>query len=110
MAFLASSIGKEGAVGVLTALFSNTGTIYGAVSGMNAAVANANQLLVSNISGPEALAFMFAITFNVPCVVALAATYQETHSAKWTTLITLYYTVGALLIACAAYHVGLLIM
>ena len=41
--------------------------------------------------------------------IALAATYQETHSAKWTAIIALYYTIGALLIACAAYHIGLLI-
>ena len=67
------------------------------------------ELLVANVAKPEALAFIFAITFNMPCIVALAATYQETHSAKWTTLIALYYTIGALLIACAAYHIGLLI-
>ena len=110
MAFIASSIGKEGAVGVLTALYSQSGTIYGAVNGTNAAVANSTQLLLSNISGPQALAFMFAITFNVPCVVALAATYQETHSAKWTAIITGYYTLGALIISFIAYHIGLLIM
>lgn len=110
MAFIASSIGKEGAVGVLTALFSQTGTIFGAVAGSNEAVANSTQLLINNISGPQALAFMFAITFNMPCVVALAATYQETHSAKWTTLITLYYEASALILAFLAYHVGLLIM
>lgn len=51
-----------------------------------------------------------AITFNVPCVVALAATYQETHSAKWTAIITGYYTLGALIISFIAYHIGLLIM
>lgn len=110
MAFIASSIGKEGAVGVLTALYSQSGTIYGAVNGTNAAVANSTQLLLSNITGPQALAFMFAITFNVPCVVALAATYQETHSAKWTAIITGYYTLGALIISFLVYHIGLLIM
>jgi ferrous iron transport protein B len=110
MAFIASSIGKEGAVGVLTALYSQSGTIYGAINGTNAAVTNSTQLLLSNVSGPQALAFMFAITFNVPCVVALAATYQETHSAKWTAIITGYYTLGALIISCIAYHIGLLIM
>ena len=72
-------------------------------------VANINELLVANVAKPEALAFIFAITFNMPCIVALAATYQETHSAKWTTLIALYYTFGALIIACVAYHIGLLI-
>ncbi len=110
MAFIASSIGKEGAVGVLTALYSQSGTIFGAVAGTNEAVTNSTQLLLNNISGPQALAFMFAITFNMPCVVALAATYQETHSAKWTTLITLYYEASALILAFLAYHVGLLIM
>ncbi len=46
---------------------------------------------------------------NLPCVVALAATYQEIHSVKWTAKIALYYTATALLLACAAYHIGLLI-
>lgn len=68
-----------------------------------------NELLIANVAKPEALAFIFAITFNMPCIVALAATYQETHSAKWTTLIALYYTFGALILACVAYHIGLLI-
>ena len=76
---------------------------------MGEAAANVNELLLANITKPEALAFVFAITFNMPCIVALAATYQETHSAKWTAIIAVYYTVIALLLACAAYHIGLLI-
>ena len=109
MAFIASSIGKEGAIGVLSTIFTDHSmlTVGGTVAG--GAVANINELLVANVSKPEALAFIFAITFNMPCIVALAATYQETHSAKWTAIIALYYTVVALLIACAAYHIGLLI-
>jgi ferrous iron transport protein B len=109
MAYVASSVGKEGAVGVLSALYSGTGTVFGAVTGANASVDNLNQLLLSNIAKPEALAFMMAVTFNVPCIVAIAATYQETHSAKWTGLIAAYYTVVSLLLACIAYHIGLLI-
>lgn len=109
MAFIASSVGKEGAVGVLSALYSGTGTVFGAVTGANDAVDNLNQLLLSNIAKPEALAFIMAVTFNVPCIVAVAATYQETHSAKWTAKIAAYYTVGALLLAFVAYHIGLLI-
>ncbi len=109
MAFIVSSLGKEGAIGVLSTIFTDHSmlTVGGAVAG--GAVANINELLVANVAKPEALAFIFAITFNMPCIVALAATYQETHSAKWTTLIALYYTFGALLIACVAYHIGLLI-
>ena len=109
MAFVASSVGKEGAVGVLSALYSGTGTVFGAVTGANAAVDNLNQLLLSNIAKPEALAFIMAVTFNVPCIVAVAATYQETHSAKWTAKIAAYYTIGALILAFVAYHIGLLI-
>ncbi len=108
-AYVASSVGKEGAVGVLTALYSGTGTIYGAVMGSNAAVDNQAALLLANIAKPEALAFIFAVTFNVPCIVALAATYKETHSGKWTALISLYYTAFSLLLAFIAYHIGLLI-
>ena len=109
MAFIVSSLGKEGAIGVLSTIFTDHSmlTVGSAVGG--GAVANINELLVANVAKPEALAFIFAITFNMPCIVALAATYQETHSAKWTAIIALYYTIGALLIACAAYHIGLLI-
>ncbi len=106
-AYVASSVGKEGAVGVLSALYANTGTIFGAVAGTNAA--NDMQALITAIPKPEALAFIFAVTFNVPCVVAVAATYQETHSAKWTAIISAYYTVGSLLLAFIAYHIGMLI-
>ena len=109
MAFIVSSLGKEGAIGVLSTIFTDHSmlTVGSAVGG--GAVANINELLVANVAKPEALAFIFAITFNMPCIVALAATYQETHSAKWTTIIALYYTVGALILACIAYHIGLLI-
>ncbi len=109
MAFIVSSLGKEGAIGVLSTIFTDHSmlTVGSAVAG--GAVENINELLVMNVAKPEALAFIFAITFNMPCIVALAATYQETHSAKWTTLIALYYTLGSLILACAAYHIGLLI-
>ncbi|MCR5014980.1 MAG: ferrous iron transport protein B [Ruminococcus sp.] len=111
LAFIASSVGKEGAVGVISALYS--GGSYGeaftqAMSGASRA-ANLNELLLANVTRPEALAFIFAVTFNLPCVVALAAAYQEIHSVKWTAKIALYYTATALLLACAAYHIGLLI-
>jgi ferrous iron transport protein B len=111
MAFIASSVGKEGALGVISALFTD-GSVYGAFSdAMSGAAASSNlsEILLSNVTKPEALAFIFAITFNMPCVVALAATYQETHSAKWTAKIAAYYTFGALLIAMIVYHLGLLI-
>lgn len=111
MAFIASSIGKEGSIGVLSTIFTdhNMLTVGGTVAGMSTAASNINELLVANVTKPEALAFIFSITFNMPCVVALAATYQETHSAKWTTIIAIYYTLIALLIAGIVFRIGLLI-
>lgn len=111
VAFIASSVGKEGALGVITALFTGgnfAGAFNDAMSGA-ARASNLNEILLSHVSKPEALAFIFAITFNMPCVVALAATYQEIHSVKWTARIAVYYTVTALLLAAIMYHIGLFI-
>ena len=110
MAFIASSVGKEGALGVLGTIFSGSGSAIGigTVVGEGTA-ANINELLIQHVTKPEALAFIFAITFNMPCIVALAATYQETHSAKWTAVIAVYYTIIALVLAGIAYHIGLAI-
>ena len=107
LAFIASMVGKEGAVGVISALFTG-GSLYAATAGAGTA-ANIGEILSANVTQPEALAFIFAITFNLPCVVALAATYQEIHSVKWTVRIALYYIATSLLLACAAYHIGLFI-
>lgn len=112
LAFIASSVGKEGAIGVISALYtegSYAGAFSAAMSGASVDNANLSTLLLANVTRPEALAFIFAITFNLPCVVALAVTYQEIHSAKWTARIALYYTVCALVLAFIAYHIGLLI-
>ena len=111
IAFIASSVGKEGAIGVISALFTGenlSGAFNAAMSGASRS-ANLSEILLANVSKPEALAFIFAITFNMPCVVALAATYQETASAKWTLRIALYYTATALLLAMIVYHIGLII-
>ncbi len=111
LSYIASAVGKEGAIGVISALYSGgsySAAFTQAMSGGGVA-GDLNSILLANVTKPEALAFMFAMTFNMPCVVALAATYQETHSAKWTAKIVLYYTVVSLLLAFLAYHVGLLI-
>ncbi|MCR5824143.1 MAG: ferrous iron transport protein B [Lachnospiraceae bacterium] len=109
MAFIASSLGKEGALGVLSTIFTGSGTISVGALVSGARAENINEILVNNIAKPEALAFIFAMTFNMPCIVALAATYQETHSVKWTARIALYYTGMALVLAGIAYYIGLLI-
>ena len=65
--------------------------------------------MLAAISKPEALAFLFAFFFNMPCLMALAATAQETHSKKWTITIAVYYIFSALVIAAIAYRIGILI-
>lgn len=109
VAFVVSAMGKEAALGVMGSLF-NAGSIWAAIektSTVNTAVLSTNMLAV--ISKPEALAFLFAFFFNMPCLMALAATAQETHSMKWTVRIAAYYVLSALLLAFLAYHVGLII-
>jgi len=111
LSYVASAVGKEGAIGVISALYSGGtyGTAFTQAMNGGADTSNLSNILLANVSKPEALAFIFAMTFNMPCVVALAATYQETHSFKWTAKIVVYYTVVSLVLAAIAYHVGLLI-
>jgi ferrous iron transport protein B len=111
MAFIASMISKESLLGVLNTLYSGGADMVASTFGAKAAGANTGiaAILAENISKAEALAFLFAITFNMPCVSALASTAKEAHSIKWTAKIALFYTVVALCISCIVYHVGLLI-
>lgn len=115
IAFLSSALGKEASLGVLAALFDlgsgmgNSG-IWGAM--FSSEVADSAALggtLLSMVSKPEALAYIFAFFFNVPCIAAMGGAFQEIHSWKWTIKIILYYIVVALLMSTIAYHVGLLI-
>lgn len=109
MAFIASAMGKESALGVMASLFTSSG-IWQAVEtrgAIDTAVLSNN--LLSAVSKPQALAFTFVFFFNMPCLMALAATAQETHSKKWTIRIAVYYIFSALLLSVIAYHVGLLI-
>ncbi len=111
VAFIASAVGKEGAIGVISALYTggNLSSAFNAAMSGAGTAANLNEILLANVSKAEALAFIFAMTFNMPCVVALAATFQETYSVKWTARIALYYTATALILAAIAYHIGLII-
>lgn len=112
LAFCASAISKESLLGVLNTLYGTGGSLVNStfsakVSGT--AAAGISEILSANFTKAEGLAFIFAISFNMPCVSALAATARETHSVKWTAKIGVFYTLAALLIACIVYHVGLLI-
>ena len=62
--------------------------------------------MTSMISPAEALAFMFATTFNIPCLMALSTTYKESHSLKWTVKVALFYFFNALVLSCIVYHIA----
>lgn len=105
IAFLSSMISKEAVLGVTSVLFTGSGSIMDATM-TGAADANIGAIIAASISKPEALAFIVAVTYNVPCLMALSATLHETHSAKWTLRIALYYIASALIWACLTYHIA----
>jgi ferrous iron transport protein B len=113
MAFLSSAFAKEAVLGVLNAAFVGQGGLLEATFFSKTAAADNAALAVSmaqTISKPEALAFLFACTFNVPCVMALTTTYRESHSLKWTARVALFYVGCALLLACIVYHISALFL
>ena len=111
LAFCASAISKESLLGVLNTLYGAGGNLVSSTFGAKTAgsAAGISQILSANFTKAEGLAFIFAISFNMPCVSALAATARETHSVKWTAKIGVFYTIMALIVSCIVYHIGLLI-
>lgn len=115
MAFVASAFAKEAVIGVLNALFTAggslvVGTFEAKISSGTFDVSAIATAMPAVISPAEALAFIFAVSFNVPCVMALSTTYHETHSAAWTVKLALFYMGSALLLSCVVYHVAALLM
>ena len=111
MGFLSSAFAKEAVLGVLNAIFVGQSSLVDAT--FNAKTAGADgaalaQVFSSTISKAEALAFMAAVTFNIPCVMALTTTYRESHSLKWTARIALFYVGMALVLSCIVYHIAVL--
>lgn len=112
IAFLISAIGKESSLGVITTLFAQheaMGNVYNAAFlGAGLATGDVAQGMLASISIPQALAFMFAFFFNVPCFMTVAATVSELHSTKWTLRIVFYYIISALLLSGIVYRISLL--
>ena len=85
------------------------GNVYNAAFlGDGLATGDVAASMLASISAPQALAFMFAFFFNVPCFMTVAATVGEVHSTKWTLKIVLYYMISALLLAGIVYRIALL--
>lgn len=67
------------------------------------------QFLLSAVSKPSALAFVFAILFSIPCYATIGAVYYETKSLKWTAFSSVYHTFLSFLWAFGAYRIGLIV-
>ncbi|MBR0477690.1 MAG: ferrous iron transporter B [Solobacterium sp.] len=112
-AFLSSAFAKEAVLGVLNAIFVGQSTLLEATFGAKTTALDASALasvMSSTISQAEALAFIFACTFNIPCVMALSTTYRESHSFKWTARVALFYVGSALILSCIVYHIAVLFL
>ena len=66
-------------------------------------------ILMQTITPESALAFLFALTFSIPCSATIGVLYSETRSLKWTAGASLYYTLSSLAAGILAYHAALLI-
>ena len=110
MCFFAAMVSKEAVLGVLSAIFANSGSVVDTTTGLAATSDNIAQIVAAAIPKAEALAFIIAVTFNIPCLQAVVSTYNETHSAKWTARIGAYYIVTALVLAAIVYHIAVLFL
>jgi len=108
VSYLGGMFSKEASLGIMSTLFNQTGEAFSLVTRV-AASENLGEVLASSITKPEALAFLFASMFNIPCVLAIGSTYKETASLKWLLTIVGYYLALSLGLAFIGYHIGLLI-
>ena len=107
LAYFASMVSKEAALGVLGSLYLGAGSLFTATVGSGGKVAaGLESVLLASLTAPAALAFIFAVTFNAPCLMAITSTYQETRSLKWTLRILGYYFATSLILAFLVYRVA----
>ena len=109
MAFISAAFAKEAVLGTLNAVFAGQSNV--ADVAFNASTVGVDNMVLAQamrqtISGAEALAFMFACTFSVPCLMALSTTYKESHSLKWTLKTAGFYVLAALILSCIVYHIA----
>lgn len=110
MAYISSMVTKESLLGVINALYSNTDMVNAAFNAKSIGMSESMMALLPQvITKAQALGFIMAIVFNVPCTMTVAATFRENHSRKWIALSVLYYLVFSLVLAFIFYHIGLLI-
>ena len=113
MTFVSGAFAKEAVLGTLNAVFTGNNSLMEAAFFAKTAKADTALLgaaMTMVIPPAEALAFMFATTFNIPCLMALSTTYKESHSLKWTAKVAVFYICNALILSCVVYHVARLFM
>lgn len=107
LAYFASMLSKEAALGVLGSLYLGAGTLFTATVGSGGQVVpGLDAVLLTSLTPATALAFIFAVTFNAPCLMAITSTYQETRSLKWTLRILIYYFATSLILAFLVYRIA----
>ena len=109
--FIASAFAKEAVLGVLNAIYCGQSTVMDVAFNVNKpGVDNLvlGQVMSQTVSPAEALAFIFACTFNIPCLMALSTTYKESHSLKWTAKVGAFYVCSALVLSFIVYHIAAL--
>ena len=113
MAFVSGAFAKEAVLGTLNVVFMGDNSLMEATFFAKTASADTAMLgtaMSAAISPAEALAFMFATTFNIPCIMALSKTYKESHSLKWTVKVALFYICNALILSFIVYHIASIFM
>ncbi|EWM53942.1 nucleoside recognition domain-containing protein [Ruminococcus flavefaciens] len=113
MAFISGAFAKEAVLGTLNAVFMDDNSLMEATFFSKTASTDTALLgtaISSAISPAEALAFMFATTFHIPCIMALSTTYKESHSLKWTVKVALFYICNALILSFIVYHIASIFM
>ena len=106
ISYIGGIFSKEASLGVMSVVFSSSSDAFSLIA-RNEAGANLGEMMRAAVSLPEALAFIFASMFNVPCVLTMGTTYRETRSAKWTAAIAGYYFTISLGLAFIVYHIAL---
>ncbi|MBP7460493.1 MAG: ferrous iron transport protein B [Candidatus Delongbacteria bacterium] len=114
MIILVSILGKEAALGAIPILFNIQSGVSSFTGTMAAGVQQLDQTsiataLAASVTQAQALAFMFAFFFNIPCMAAVVTTCTEIHSYRWGAKMAAYYMVISLLLAALVYRIGLLL-
>lgn len=108
ISYLGGVFSKEASLGIMNTLFVGAGESFSLLTRTGVSE-NLGEALRASVTKPEALSFLFASMFNIPCVIAIGTTYREMHSARWVVAIIGYYFAISLVLAFIAYHIGLLI-